>query len=243
MITVHEIQSPHQAGPTQIRVLSPDSPAGIKSVLYVLPVQAGLGVKYGDGLAEVERLGLADKHRLLAIAPTFFHLPWYADHPRDPKIRQESCLLESVLPFVEKRYPAAAGLERNLIGFSKSGFGSVSLLCRHPDLFSKAAVFDTPFAMLRFDAFGATSGEIFGTQENFEGYQLLNLLEKNAETLKTGTRLGIFGGANFVYDHQVVRPVLQRLRIPHFFDESWDRKHTWESGWMGEAVEFLSLKP
>ena len=38
--------------------------------------------------------------------PTFSDLPWYADHPTNPLIRQETYFLKVVLPFIEKTYPA-----------------------------------------------------------------------------------------------------------------------------------------
>src|SRR6188768_1980436 len=82
-VLVHEVTSPYQAGKTSIRVLLPDArKVGAKfSVIYVLPVEAGTESRYGDGLAEIKKLGLPNKHRVIFVAPTFSHLPWYADHP------------------------------------------------------------------------------------------------------------------------------------------------------------------
>src|SRR5262249_47784077 len=109
-VLVHTVESEFQDKPTTIRVLLPGKLEKDKRyrVVYVLPVEAGEGRQFGDGLREVQKLGLHDKYGLIFVLPTFARLPWYADHPTDKKIRQESYLLEVVIPFVEKSYPVVA---------------------------------------------------------------------------------------------------------------------------------------
>src|SRR5262249_30394543 len=151
-------------------------------VVYVLPVEARDGRRYGDGLAEVRRQDLHNRYGAIFVAPTFSHLPWYADHPTDREIRQESYFLKVVVPSVESRYPARTDLGgRLLLGFSKSGWGAFSLLLRHPDAFGRAAAWDAPLVMDRMGRYG--SGDIFGTPENFEAYRLTNLLKDRAARL------------------------------------------------------------
>ena len=105
---VHRVTSEFQRGETLIRVLLPDQMESGRAlkVLYVLPVEAGTERRYGDGLIEAKRLDLANRHQLICVAPTFSHLPWYADHPTDKAIQQESYFVKLVVPAVEKRYPA-----------------------------------------------------------------------------------------------------------------------------------------
>src|SRR5262245_35211441 len=174
---VHEVRSPYQAGTTQIRVLVPDRLEKEKRypVVFVLPVEAGSESRFGDGLKEVHKRDLHNKHKAIFVAPTFSHLPWYADHPTKAEVRQESYLLKVVVPFVEKSYPVRAEAGgRLLLGFSKSGWGAYSLLLRHPDIFGKAAAWDAPLLMDQPGPYD--SGDIFGTQENFEGYRITRLL-------------------------------------------------------------------
>src|SRR3569623_154564 len=104
---VHTIKSPFQAGNTQIRVLLPEQlePNEKLPVIYVLPVEAANENRYGDGLLEIKRNELHNKHRTIFVAPTFSHLPWYADHPTDPEIRQETYLLDVVVPLIDRPYP------------------------------------------------------------------------------------------------------------------------------------------
>jgi hypothetical protein len=194
----HTVESEYQAGKTEIRVLLPDVLDGSRRhpVVYVLPVEARTDHRYGDGLLEVRRHGLHDRFSAIFVAPTFSHLPWYADHPTDPLIRQETYLLRVVIPFVEGRYPARAEPGgRLLLGFSKSGWGAFSLLLRHPDLFGKAAAWDAPLMMEGPGRYG--SGDIFATPENFEGHRVTGLLERRAAGLRDGNRLILLGFGNF----------------------------------------------
>src|SRR5262249_30765195 len=139
-------------------------------VIYVLPVEAKNESRFGNGLLEVKKQDLHNKLKAIFVAPTFSHLPWYADHPTDASIRQESYFLKVVIPFVDKTYPTIAEARgRLLLGFSKSGWGAWSLLLRNPEMFGKAAAWDAPLMMEKPNNFGM--GEIFGTQENFENYR------------------------------------------------------------------------
>ena len=236
---VHQIESPYEAGTTQVRVLLPDgfSPQARYKVIYVLPVESGSESRYGNGLLEVKRHELHKKHPTIFVAPTFSHTPWFADHPTDPTIRQETYFLKVVLPAVEKAYPAIAAPEgRLLLGFSKSGWGAWTLLLRHPDVFGRAAAWDSPMQMDKPD-FGSQA--IFGTQENFERYQVSKLLREKAAALGASKRLILTGYGGFAKGHETTHAQLEELKIPHEYRDGPERKHEWSSGWVSEAVELL----
>jgi hypothetical protein len=221
-------------------VLLPEKldPARRYPVVYVLPVEAGREHRYGDGLVEVKRHDLADRHRAVFVAPTFSHLPWYADHPSDPAIRQESYFLRVVVPYVDKTYPVIAAPEgRLLLGFSKSAWGAWSLLLRHPRRFGRAAAWDGPMMMERQGMYG--SGQMFATQENFEKYRLSQRVREQADVLHSGSRLILAGHADFAPAHEKMHGLLDELRIPHEYRAGQNRKHDWHSGWVSEAVELL----
>ena len=238
---VHTVQSPHQAGETKLRVLLPEAieKARRYPVVYVLPVEKLDGRRYGDGLAEVRKLGLHNRHGLICVYPTFSHLPWYADHPTDRTIRQESYLLGDVLPFVERTYPALREPRgRLLLGFSKSGWGAWSLLLRHPDVFGKAAAWDSPLTQARPDPWGMRG--IFATQANFARYHIPSLLQRAASKLGGSKRLGLFGYGNFRKHHEAIRAKLLAMGIPHEYRDGPWRKHHWAGGWLAEAMAFLA---
>jgi S-formylglutathione hydrolase FrmB len=239
---VHEVRSPFQAKVTQIRVLRPDKREEEKRkkypVVYVLPVEAGTESRYGDGLTEVQKRDLHNKFGAVFVAPTFSHLPWYADHPTQPEVRQESYFLQVVVPVIDKTYPVRAEAGgRLLLGFSKSGWGAWALLLRHPDVFGKAAAWDAPLMMDTPGRYG--SGDVFGTPDNFEGYRVGKLLADKADQIQTGKRLILLGYGNFRAEHEQAHARLDRLKVGHEYRDGPARKHDWHSGWVEEAVELL----
>lgn len=237
---VHEVRSPYQAKTTQIRVLLPDKLEKGKKypVVYVLPVEAGTESRYGDGLKEVQKLDLHNKLAAVLVAPTFSHLPWYADHPTKPEVRQETYFLKVVVPFIDKTYPVRAEAEgRLLLGFSKSGWGAWSLLLRNPDLFGKAAAWDAPLMMDKPGKYG--SGDIFGTDANFDGYRVSKLLGDKAGKFQKDKLLILLGYGNFRAEHQKVHDLMDKLKVAHEYRDGPARKHDWHSGWVKEAVELL----
>ncbi len=235
----HDVQSPFQAGTTTIRVLLPDEldDQGRCTVIYVLPVEAGARPRYGDGLREARSRDLHNRHGVIFVAPTFSHLPWYADHPTDPAIRQEAYLLKIVLPAMERNYPVSRKRDgRLLVGFSKSGWGAWSLLLRHGDAFGRAAAWDAPLMMDHAGPYG--SGPIFGTQVNFRHYQVTSLLKHRASEITAG-RLILLGYGGFREQLEQTHALLESLHVPHVYRDGPKRKHDWHSGWMSEAVELL----
>ena len=242
-ITLHAVQSPFQAGKTDIRVLLPEKipkKANLR-VIYLLPVEAGRETRYGDGLAEVKKHHLHNRFGVVFVAPSFSHLPWYADHPTRPELRQETYLLQVVVPFIEKTYPVAAEPSgRLLLGFSKSGWGAFSLLLRHPEVFGRAVAWDAPLTMAKPDKYGM--GDIFGTQENFEKYRITRLIEEKTDLLRKENRLILSGIGNFRDHHEKTHALLEQRKIPHGYRDSPVRKHDWHSGWVTDSVEML-LEP
>ncbi|KAA5547206.1 hypothetical protein FYK55_02035 [Roseiconus nitratireducens] len=236
-IRVHDVRSRFVRGPCQIRVLVPDniSSGDRLPVVFVLPVEAGRESRYGDGMTEILRADLHNHHRAVFVSPTFPRLPWYADHPTDPKLRQESHLLKFVVPWVGQHYPVSDA--RYLLGFSKSGWGAWTLLLRHSDTFRRAAAWDAPMMMDRVGRYG--SGPIFGNQEQFDAYRVTTLLRSNAEEFTARPRLILTGFDNFREHHQRVHSLLDELGIPHQYRDGPQRDHRWDSGWIVEAAELL----
>ena len=237
---IHTVQSSYQSRETLIRVLLPDIVQKERTypVIYILPVEAGLEKKYGDGLLEARQQNLHNALDAIFVAPTFSQLPWYADHPTSEEIRQESHFLKVVIPFVDKSYPVkleASG--RLLLGFSKSGWGAWSLLLRHPDKFGNGVAWDAPLMMSRPGLYG--SGEIFGSVKNFENYRISRLLEDQSQPFQKQKRLILLGYGNFRTEHETTHSLLLKLNIPHEYRDGPERKHDWHSGWVKEAAESL----
>jgi len=236
-ILTYWITSPYQVGPASLRILLPDRKgAPPRRFLYVLPVEPDGGERYGDGLRTVQELDLHNRFDLIAVAPGFERVPWYADHPSDRTIRQESHLIRAVLPMVEDLFPSERP-SRLLLGFSKSGWGALSLLLRHPDLFGAAAAWDAPLAKERPDAWGMDV--VFGKGENFESHRVLGLLAERAPALRGSKRLAISGHGRFREHMRAAHAMLESLGVAHEYADGPALAHRWDSGWIEKVVAWL----
>jgi len=249
-IRLHKIYSPFQKDSTTVRVLLPDNiePGKNYRVLYVLPVREEFNRKSGDGLAEILKYGFHNEHNLIYVAPGYTHLPWYADHSVDSTRQDESHLLQTVIPFVDRKYPTLKSKEgRLLLGFSKSGWGALTLLLRNPELFHKAAGWDIG---IRMDTNHMEDKEnvewikaiehTFGDLNNFEKYRVSTLLKKNGKKLGDTARIFYYNReGNRGQGGAVIHGLMVELEIPHKYVYEPFRKHRWDTGWLPEAVHFL----
>ena len=234
---VHSLASKHQSGATCVKLVLPES-GPPRGTLYLLPVEPGEGDAWGSPLTEVLKHDLHNQYRLTCVQPTFSAMLWYADHPTDQRSQQERYFIEDVVPLVEREYPDLLDGYRLLLGFSKSGYGVFSLLLRHPDLFAKAAAWDAPLGMTTHNRYGAA--QAFGTQENFDKYNVWDLLRRSTESLGDRVRLGLFGYESFRGHMQATHFQMTKLGIPHHYADGPQRKHAWDGDWLPELVEFLA---
>lgn len=248
-VHVHSLKSPFQAHPTTLRVLLPDDldTSNAYRTLFVLPVHEDGLFKHGDGLSEMRQLNVHNRYQVICVAPSFTAKPWYADHDKDPAKRDESHLLRTVIPFVESHYPVQKkGEGRFLIGFSKSGWGAMSLLLRHPYMFHKVVAWDPgvridtgPFEE-GYDLKGSIR-ERFGSETNFESYRLSTLLRTRGKDLGEDPRLFYFNcdGVKRTAGGAKLHALMVQESIPHRYVMEPRRAHRWDSGWLPEAITFL----
>lgn len=249
-VRTHQLKSPYQEKETSLRILLPDDfkKGGHYRVLFVLPVHEDGEHKHGDGLLEMQKANVHNRHQLICVGPAFTSKPWYADHDQNPGKMDESHLLKTVIPFIEKNYPVRTDQKgRLLIGFSKSGWGALTLLLRHPEVFHKAAGWDIG---IRVDTGphdekfiqGDKIQENFGSNENFERYRISTLLKTRGKDLGIEeVRLFYFSNDNEVRAPGAaqIHQLMVEERIPHRYVMEPLREHHWASGWVPEALDFL----
>jgi hypothetical protein len=234
-LDTYTITSDYQKSPCKLYVLLPDKfdKARQYKVLYVLPVNKAPSA---SGIFEVRKLGLANKYDVICVGPDFTGTPWYGDNPDIPNARNDTYLPDVIVPFIDKTYPTLAKPEgRLLVGFSKSGIGSVTLLLRYPELFGRAGAWDAPLILPH------AKEEYFGSEENFQAnYFLPTLLKKRLAMLKgQPARIAIVGYGLFETDTNEAHKLMNDLGVPHYFDNAIKRQHDWSTGWMGPLVEAL----
>lgn len=232
------IKSEFQPEPSLIRIIAPDAAKAAQPlcILFVLPVEPKEEKRFGDGFEELRKLNVHAKHGLIVVAPTFNQIPWYADHPTDLACRHESHFIRAVLPLIDELFPGEKR-QRLLLGFSKSGYGAYTMLLRHSELFHAASAWDSPLMKTTPDQF--QMNEIFGTQAQFEKYQLPRLFPSQAKMLQLRKRLYLAGHDNFLKHTQDAHALLDSLQIPHDYQEGPKRAHVWGSGWLIESVDAL----
>jgi autotransporter-associated beta strand protein len=249
------------------KVILPNTPTNVElQYFYLLPVggestatsfaRAGQG-QYGDNVEEALRIHLADRYNAIVICPTFAQIPWYADHPTDPAIQQESYFLQA-FPAVEARYPqpgsgggsGSGNSHRVLAGFSKSGWGACSLGVRHPELFDGIVPWDSPLTDTKIGGWLyytlASNDSVFGTTNNYLYYQINSNISNNVAALRLGpNRFGLLNMVNISPDHTTAGTIYIRNEL-NFFSISntyWlrpDYLHRWYSGWVDDAARFLN---
>jgi len=241
--------------PVILRTLAPTNPApGMPHrFLYLLPVEPGLtnqNSQFGDGLEEARTLDLQDRYNATLVAPSFNIMPWYADHPTDTSRRLESFMVKDFVPWVDQMAAPGETPERWLVGFSKSGFGGLGLIFRHPDVFSDIAAWDTPAQLSDVNTYSGTlpilyTGMVdnYGTQANFDTYRIPPLVANQNAPFTASNRIWISGdGVYFTPDMQTLDQQMTAAGVVHtFVGGAATRAHNWSSGWLAGAVQSLAL--
>lgn len=246
----YNVQSQFTGGTNAVEVLLPDDYDKDRPhrVLYVLPVEAGIGGRFGDGLIEIKRRDIHNRYGVICVAPAFDTLPWFGAHASDPKIRHEDYLKRVIVPLVESRYRTPGSAEgRLLLGFSKSGWGALTLIFRSPEFFGYAASWDAPLMMdeTQLGTFG-TAGH-FGTREQFAKYLPTRLVADSAGQFRDRARIVLLGHKSFGpaasppgQPHtKTFHELLDSLGVKHHYDNHVIVNHDWHAGWVAPAVDAL----
>jgi len=230
-------------GPQYLRVLPPSNPApGVAhNFLYLLPVEAGEGDTFGDGIATIESLNAQNQYDLTVIEPSFGIDPWYADNPNDANKQEETFMTTELQPWVKANLSTTGTEQHWLIGFSKSGIGGQDLLLKHPDLFTLAASWDFPADMQSYDEYGTSSAESYGTDANFQASYRLTaaFLSAHAAPFKASNRIWIGGYQSFEQDISDYDALLTSEGIQHTTETPTMMAHRWDSGWVPIALAAL----
>lgn len=232
-------------GESRAQILRPNKPT--ERILYLLPVTPWPGFdekwdRLGSGMAEILKHDFHNRFGYTVVVPDFpGHMPWFVDHATDPKRRHESYMMNVLVPFID-RVLEIENPERDLAGFSKAGFGSLSLLLRHPDVFHAASVWD-PGGLLKPYSLEVNTGlsDAAGSKTHFDRYQLETSIRENAVHFRGRNRIAISGFSNdkFLKRLHALRDLLDRDELSYFYTDSVQVPHRWYSGWMEQALASL----
>jgi Tryptophan-rich Synechocystis species C-terminal domain/Putative esterase len=222
--------------PLAVRVLVPDNPSTNyeHSFLYALPVEAGLTQStWGSGLDTLEQLDVQNQYNATIIEPIFPIDPWIADNPTDPTIDYETFMSTLLPTWVDSNFSTTGAEDNLLIGFSKSGYGALDLLFKHPSVFAAAAAWDFPADMAASTA--------YGTDENFQdNYRLSgNFIDTWKAPFTMQDRIWISGYDVFQTDVTDFDALLTSHNVLHTLSSPTYDAHTWSGGWVSDAVAGL----
>jgi len=230
-------------GPQTLRVLSPANPAAgvAHNFLIVLPVEAGLGSNYGDGLATLQSLDAQDQYNLTIIEPTFAINPWCANNPNDPQLQYETFMTQELVPWIKQNLATTDREQIWLIGFSKSGLGGQDLILKHADLFTLAATWDFPADMSAYNGLGSDPAASYGTDVNYQAnYRLTTaFVDARKGPFLTNNRIWIGGYSLYQTDVSDYGAILTSEGIAHSTETPQYMAHRWDSGWLPVAMAAL----
>jgi hypothetical protein len=237
------VSSAYQPQSNKLEVLLPDDYSPKKKqyrVVYLLPVNVGTDGQWGSGIVEAQRDNLQNAFDLIFVAPAYGNVPWFGDNPTRKDLRQNSYLIDVVIPFIEHQYSTDKSAHgRLLVGFSKAGLGAWELFLMHLDLFEQAGIFDSYQGQpsdLEWKTWGFL--DTYGTRENFDRYEPTHLLDLHKKELAAQPRritlLG--GGPGSRVGVDLYRSLLREDKIPFIYVDGNYMQHDWYSGWLPLAV-------
>ena len=166
----------------------------------------------------------------------------YADNPNDATIDYETFVADILPQWVDSHF-STTGNEKNLIiGFSKSGYGALDLLFKHPTVFDAAAAFDFPADMKSYTSLGSSTANNYGTQANFQdNYELdQSFINAYKAPFTTQDRLWISEGPLFKQDVGDFDHLLTSQGVMHTLSTTeTNDPHSWTGGWLSNAVAGL----
>lgn len=219
-----------------IEIVLPDSypTGGPYPVLYV--GQASLTDARGNGLLVAKQAGIHNEYGCILVSNTWKSMPWYGTKD-DGSRRYDTHIRWNVLALLDQKYDTLAGRENRLfIGYSKSGWGALSMLLRGPTYFGYAAAWDAPWEMT-FGSWG--SGDAFGTEARFAAYDPKQIVAENVAAVDDRERIWISAGTTFLDHHAPMVARLAGLGVPHRARFLPAAEHHWDAAWVTPACRAL----
>lgn len=231
-VTVNIVLSPYQEDTTSIFTFyngMQDNDSIV--VIFLLPVENQRRIyEYGSAIEEVKILadsGLI-RDNVIFIQPEFSTVPWYGDHPSDSKIQQEKYLLE-IIRDVQSEFREYF-TRTYLLGFSKSGWGSMSMLLNHPDLIDGVFIWDAPLTIDRFPKWAMQ--KVFSDENYYNShYNLANRLDRQHTAFQSKTI--VVGG--YDYFRKESTDFLKQLDgygVKYLHDTTLNFQHKWDRNWI-----------
>ena len=182
---------------------------------------------------------MENQYNATIIEPIFPIDPWYADNATDATINYETFMATLLPAWVDSNFATSGTEDDLLIGFSKSGYGALDLLFKHPAVFDAAAAWDFPADMTAYSNYGASGN--YGTDSNFQNnYRLTGtFIDTWKAPFTTQDRIWISGYDVFQTDVSDFDALLTSHGVLHTLSTQTYDAHNWSSGWLSGARRSL----
>ncbi len=155
-----------------VDVLLPDSYSTSNDyrVVYLMPVEAGIGATLANELEVVHGLGLHNSMNCIFVRPYFMvggNRTW-GGVKSDGTINHNAYISDMLPGFMDEFYSTIATREgRSIVGYSAGGFASLTQMNRRPDVWGYCMAWDCPLTSLYTDF---DQAQHFGTEAQYNAY-------------------------------------------------------------------------
>ena len=145
-------------------------------------------------------------------------------------------------PWVKANLASTGSEQHWLLGFSKSGFGGLDLLLKHPDLFTLGAFWDFPATgLVAYDQLGEGMASNYGTDANFQANYRMTaaFLQAHTTSFLSDNRIWIQGYNAWQTEVDNFHTALTGQGIAHTYTSVLRPTHSWDAGWVPSALTGL----
>lgn len=230
--TMIRIKSNYEEDSIDLRIVNtPITEDSILNLIFILPVEAlKEKYKYGSGLDECKKLIDSNKisKNIIFIQPDYSQVPWYGNYDNNSNRGQMQYTVDLINAFQQKYNHKVTRVY--LLGFSKSGFGSMNLIIKYPELIEGIMIWDAPLSTTWNEKWGMLCS--FGTEENFiKNYFLMRDNGIDFKVLKN--KLLIIGGFDlFKIQTEDFLKRLDDNGVKYIWNSRMKFKHEWNKDWI-----------
>jgi len=206
-------------------------------IIFILPVEEEKKAYiFGSGIQEILELANSNllKQDIVFIQPGFSRIPWYGDCPDNQQISQEKYLLDLISQVSLNFHNHHKRIY--LLGFSKSGWGSMSVLLNYPDILDGIFIWDTPFCSEFKKEWGMD--QVFRDSNYYtRNYLLTKRIGKAARSLE-GKTIAIGGHDLFLEETKIFLELMDENNISYFYNPDLHYKHEWNKEWIYSLLHY-----
>ena len=207
------------------------------TIIFVLPVEEQKEIcRFGSGIQEIKELIDSNliSNNIVFVQAGFTRIPWYGDHPENIQKWQEKYLIDviSQVSLIFRNYHKRI----YLLGFSKSGWGSMSVLLNYPGIIDGVFIWDTPF-LTKFKKKWSMD-QVFRDKKYFNNKYLLTKRICKAADVLTNKSIVIGGSDMFKKQSKTFVRILDTSKIKYSYNPDLKYNHEWNKKWIYALLRY-----